>query len=70
LVADLSKHHVAVIYISHNLDEVYELADRISILDVGTKIAEYKRGEVSLENLYDIIREGRVPPELDQNRQS
>jgi simple sugar transport system ATP-binding protein len=70
LVTDLSKHHVAVIYISHNLEEVYELADRISILDVGTKIAEYQRGEVSLENLYDIIREGRVPPELDQNSQS
>lgn len=66
LVADLSKHHVAVIYISHNLEEVYALADRISILDVGVKIAEYNRGEVSLEVLYDIIREGRVPSELNQ----
>jgi simple sugar transport system ATP-binding protein len=70
LVADLSKHQVAVIYISHNLEEVYELADRISILDVGTKIAEYKRGEVSLEVLYDIIREGRVPEELAQQEQA
>ena len=69
LVADLSKHHVAVIYISHNLEEVYALADRISILDVGVKIAEYKRGEVSLEVLYDIIREGRVPSELNQHQE-
>ncbi|RKX80240.1 MAG: sugar ABC transporter ATP-binding protein [Spirochaetes bacterium] len=66
LVNDLRKHNVAVIYISHDLEEVYELADKITILDVGEKLAEYKRGEVSLEVLYDIIREGRIPPDIKQ----
>ncbi len=70
LVGDLSKHNVAVIYISHDLDEVHELADRITVLDVGTKIAEYKRGEIPLERLYDIVREGRVPPDLEVSKES
>jgi simple sugar transport system ATP-binding protein len=70
LVADLSKRNVAVIYISHDLDDVYELADRIIILDVGAKIAEFKRGEVPVEILYNILREGRVPPELEAGRLS
>jgi simple sugar transport system ATP-binding protein len=70
LVTDLSKRNVAVIYISHDLDDVYELADRIMILDVGAKIAEFKRGEVPVEILYDILREGRVPPDLEIGRSS
>jgi simple sugar transport system ATP-binding protein len=65
LVADLSRRNVAVVYISHDLDDVQELADRIVILDVGTKIAEFRRGEVPIEILYDILREGRVPPGLE-----
>ncbi|MEW5814820.1 MAG: ATP-binding cassette domain-containing protein [Spirochaetota bacterium] len=70
LVADLRKRNVAVIYISHDLDEVYALADRITVLDVGTKIAEFKRDEVPLEILYDIIRGGKVPPDLEAGRPS
>jgi ribose transport system ATP-binding protein len=37
---------IGVIYISHNLDEVFEVGDRITILKDGKKISTYVRAEV------------------------
>ena len=53
LVTDLSSRNVAVIYISHDLDDVCEQADRIIILDAGAKIAEFKRGRFRRGRIQD-----------------
>jgi ribose transport system ATP-binding protein len=38
---------IGVIYISHHLDEVFELADRVTVLRDGQKISCYSRDEVN-----------------------
>ena len=56
---ELKQRKVSAVYISHDIRIVYNLADKFVILDAGTKIGEFKKGEVSLEDLTNIIREGK-----------
>jgi rhamnose transport system ATP-binding protein len=42
---------VAVLFISHRLDEVFELADRISVFRDGRHVATHARGEVTRSGL-------------------
>ncbi len=51
LVRRLREQSVAVVYISHRLDEVMEIADRISVLRDGCKVAELRPGEATRERL-------------------
>jgi len=59
MIMELKQRKVAAVYISHDIGIVYNLADKFVILDAGTKIGEFKKGEVSLEDLTNIIREGK-----------
>jgi ribose transport system ATP-binding protein len=45
-IARLKEASVAIVYVSHKLDEVYRIADRITVLREGRKIASFARGEV------------------------
>ena len=59
MIMELKQRKVSAVYISHDIGIVYNLADKFVILDAGTKIGEFKKGEVSLEDLTNIIREGK-----------
>ncbi len=47
----------SVVFISHNIYHAHEIGDRLVILDRGQIAAEYRRGEVSVE---DLIRRMQV----------
>jgi ABC-type sugar transport system ATPase subunit len=47
----LKNNGVSVLYISHRLEEIFQIADRISVLRDGKKVAEYKIGEASEDKL-------------------
>jgi len=47
----LKKQGLGIVYISHRLDEVLDVADRMTILRDGVKVAEFRRGEVSREEV-------------------
>lgn len=47
LLGQLREKGVAIIYISHRMDEVFELSDRVSVLRDGRYVATKKIGEVS-----------------------
>lgn len=51
LVRQLRADGMAIIYISHRMAEVYELADRVSVLRDGTYVGTLSRAELSAEAL-------------------
>lgn len=51
LVRQLRAEGMAIIYISHRMAEVYELADRVSVLRDGTYVGTLERAELSAERL-------------------
>jgi ribose transport system ATP-binding protein len=51
LVKEIAEKGVGVIYISHHLEEVLSIQDRITVLRDGIKVATHKKNEVSLEKI-------------------
>lgn len=51
IVTRLKSEHWAILYITHRLEEVRRLGDRVMVLRDGRRIAAYRVGEVSEEQL-------------------
>ncbi|MGH3447807.1 MAG: ATP-binding cassette domain-containing protein [Nocardioidaceae bacterium] len=51
LIRRVKTHGVAVVLISHNMPEVLEVADRVEVLRLGSRVARFKAGEVTLDQL-------------------
>lgn len=57
-ILEVKKQGVSVIFITHNIYHVYEVADRIVVLDHGRKIADLVKAKVTPEEVIEIIRTG------------
>ena len=56
ILGRLREHNVSIIYVSHRLDEVFRLADAITVLRDGRVVANYRAGQLSPEQLVtDIV---------------
>lgn len=55
IVGDLRRSGVAVVYVSHRLDEVYRLADRITVLRDGAHVGTYRPDEVPPDRLIALM---------------
>ncbi len=53
LVDELRKENTAIIFISHKLDEVFRIADRVSVLRDGKMISTYNIDEVDNDTLVE-----------------
>jgi D-xylose transport system ATP-binding protein len=62
LLSDLRRRGVAAIYISHRLEEVFALADRITVLRDGRSVGMAKRQETTPERVISLM----VGRELDR----
>jgi simple sugar transport system ATP-binding protein len=51
LILRVRERGLAVVLISHNMPEVLEVADRIEVLRLGERVARFRRGEVSMEDI-------------------
>jgi simple sugar transport system ATP-binding protein len=51
LIKEVRSHDVAVIMVSHNLPEVFAVADRITVLRHGRTVVTLDTSETSLENI-------------------
>jgi fructose transport system ATP-binding protein len=51
LVAGVKDHGIGVILVSHNLNQVYELCDRIVVLLRGRVITELRREETTVQDM-------------------
>jgi ribose transport system ATP-binding protein len=64
LVRDLKRRGVGIIYVSHRLDEIFELADRVLVLRDGRKVAARPVAEVTPASLVDMM----IGRELEERR--
>jgi simple sugar transport system ATP-binding protein len=51
-VAEIKRKGKSAIFITHNIYHVYPVADRFVILDRGRTVAEFKKEDVSLDDLF------------------
>jgi ribose transport system ATP-binding protein len=75
LIESLKKNDVTVIYISHRIDEIFSVADRVSVLKDGSMVGTFRVRDISrdhliksmvgreLEDIY-AVRERRVSEEV------
>ncbi len=59
LVRRLADHGLAVILISHNMNEVFEVADNIAVLYLGRMAAQVKAKDVNNNQVVELITAGR-----------
>jgi rhamnose transport system ATP-binding protein len=60
VVKGLREHGVGIIYISHRLDELSVIADRVTVLRDGEKVASHMMREVTIRNVVELMV-GHVP---------
>jgi D-xylose transport system ATP-binding protein len=60
LVKRLGEQGLAVILISHNLHDVFEVADNITVLRLGQNVAEYKRTDTTQQKVVEAITAGSL----------
>jgi D-xylose transport system ATP-binding protein len=69
LVKRLAEQGLGVILISHNLHDIFEVADNITVLRLGQKVAEFKRAETTQQEVVEAITAGKltkVPGVVDE----
>lgn len=62
IINTLKEKGVTVLYISHRLQEIFEIADRVTVLKDGSKVATVKPSEINHEQLVRMMI-GRKPSE-------
>jgi rhamnose transport system ATP-binding protein len=60
VVRGLREHEVGIIYISHRLDELSVIADRVTVLRDGERVASHPMREVTIRNVVELMV-GHVP---------
>lgn len=68
IIRHLAKEGTAIVFISHKLEEVFEVADRVTIFRDGQKISTRKVSEITMDDLIDGIAGRKVEnlyPKLD-----
>jgi D-xylose transport system ATP-binding protein len=60
LVKRLGEQGLAVILISHNLHDIFEVADSITVLRLGQNVAEFKRRETTQQEVVQAITAGKL----------
>jgi simple sugar transport system ATP-binding protein len=55
LVERIRDRGIAVVFVSHNLPQVLQVADRIEVLRLGARVARFRRGEADVDRLIAAI---------------
>jgi fructose transport system ATP-binding protein len=55
LIREIRSQGIGIIMISHNLPEVFEVADRITVMRLGRTIAGFRRDETDMETIVQMM---------------
>jgi ABC-type sugar transport system ATPase subunit len=64
VVRELKRQGIGVIYVSHRLDEVYAVADRITVLRDGQHVGTHQAGELTRDRLIELMVGRRIDQEF------
>ena len=64
LIQQLKKEGIGIFLISHDIHDVFDLCDRISVLSNGRLVATYPVSEVTKDDVLSMIILGQVPENL------
>ena len=62
-ISEIKQHNIGVIFVTHNVYHVYQVADKFVILSRGNMVGIYRKENTSAEEIIDIIRTGGVESE-------
>ena len=60
LVKRLGEQGLAVVLVSHNLHDIFEVADRITVLRLGQNVAEFATKDVTQTQVVEAITAGKL----------
>jgi D-xylose transport system ATP-binding protein len=60
LVKRLAEQGLGVVIVSHNLHDIFEVADNITVLRLGQNVAEFKRTETNQQEVVEAITAGKL----------
>lgn len=61
LIRRLREHKLGVVVVSHNLTEVFEVADTITVIRLGKTVGRFDTDDVTQSNIIEAITTGRSP---------
>jgi ABC-type sugar transport system ATPase subunit len=70
LVRRLADRGLAVMIVSHNLNDVFQVADRIAVLHLGRMVAEGPASDFDRQIIVDLMTTGRSTRDVDRDRDS
>ncbi|HUG32839.1 MAG TPA: ATP-binding cassette domain-containing protein [Acidimicrobiia bacterium] len=66
LIRQLKEEGLGIILISHDIHDVYDLADRMTVMLQGRVVGTVKREDVTMDEVLAMIIIGKLPGELTQ----
>ena len=63
LVKRLGEQGLAVVYVSHNLVDIFEVADRITVLRLGRNVGVWEKDKTSQQEIVQAITSGKAAPQ-------
>jgi D-xylose transport system ATP-binding protein len=63
LVRRLAEQGLAVVFVSHNLVDIFEVADRITVLRLGRNVGIYEKAQTNEQKIVQAITAGKAAPE-------
>ena len=67
IIRDLKEQNIGIIYISHRLDEIYEVADRVMILRDGVNVGEEEPKNSNRDRLIEKMVGRSIESEFPKN---
>ncbi|RDI75813.1 ABC-type sugar transport system ATPase component [Gaiella occulta] len=68
VIRQLRERGVATIYISHRLEEIFEIADRVTILKDGQVVAAQPRGELTVGRVVELMAGRKLHAAIPRKR--
>jgi D-xylose transport system ATP-binding protein len=67
LIRQLKREGIGIILISHDIHDVFDLSDRISVMLQGKLVGTVSRGEATMDEVLAMIIIGKLPGEVTRS---